>query len=73
MSKKLLRETNIMKKKAPKKRKINFRNICWGIHNIGGGNLDILNKVRKVPGICDEHQKVFIEIIECNDCNVRLS
>lgn len=53
-------------------RKVDFSKVCWGIGKIGGGNLDVLRQATKVPGICDNHQQAFIEIIECNNCNVRL-
>ena len=54
-----------------------LKNVCWGIGKLGGGNLDIcrkatLKKTTKVPAICDIHQELFIEILECNDCDVRI-
>ncbi len=50
-----------------------MRNVVWGIKNIGGGNFDILQKSIKIPAICDKHQKDFMEILECNYCDVRIT
>ena len=56
------------------KKKINMKKVCWGIGKFGGGNLDIPRKeTKKIPGICEKHQRDFIEIVECNDCDVRLT
>ena len=54
-----------------------MKNVVWGVNtpegkHIGGGNLDILRKLKKIPAICDKHQELFKELVECNDCNVRI-
>ena len=59
------------------KNKITMKNVVWGAKTadgkiVGGGNLDILRKAKKIPAICDKHQELFLEIIECNDCDVRI-
>ena len=54
------------------KKKRKTREVCWGIGKMGGGNLDILRKATKIPAICDKHQDSFLEILECNDCDVRI-
>jgi hypothetical protein len=56
-------------------KKVNMKNVVWGCKNIGGGNLDILRKIKnpKIPAICDKHQEIFQEMIECNDCDIRIN